>query len=72
MKAPALGKAKIYFSNVYKGMVDLYSPNVQYPLVLGGSGLPPGNYTLTIEVSGQKNNSSTGYYTLIDAFEVVP
>ena len=71
-KAPALGKAKIYFNGIYKGMVDLYNPNVQYPLVLGGSGLPPDNYTLTIEVSGQKNRGSTGYYTVIDAFEVMP
>ncbi|HZX48573.1 MAG TPA: carboxypeptidase-like regulatory domain-containing protein [Nitrospirota bacterium] len=71
-KAPSLGKAKISFNGVYKGMVDLYSPVVKYPLVLGGSGLPPGNYTLTIEVSGQKNRRSTGYHTLIDAFEVIP
>ena len=71
-KAPALGKAKIYFDGAYKGMVDLYRSTVQYPLVLGGSGIPPGNHTLTIEVSGQKNAGSSGYYTVIDAFEVVP
>ena len=71
-KAPALGKAKIYFDGAYKGMVDLYRSTVQYPLVLGGSGIPPGNHTLTIEVSGQKNPGSSGYYTLIDAFEVMP
>ena len=71
-KAPSLGKAKIYFNGVYKGMVDLYSPNVQYPVVLEGKGLPAGNYTLRIEVSGQKNPSSTGYFTLIDSFDVYP
>ncbi|HZX48586.1 MAG TPA: hypothetical protein VFF47_05150, partial [Nitrospirota bacterium] len=71
-KAPVLGKAKIYFDGAYKGMVDLYRSTVQYPLVLGGSGIPPGNHTLTIEVSGQKNASSTGYYTVIDAFEAIP
>ncbi|HZX48578.1 MAG TPA: DUF1566 domain-containing protein [Nitrospirota bacterium] len=71
-KAPALGKAKIYFDGAYKGMVDLYRSTVQYPLVLGGSGIPPGNHTLTIEVSGQKNAGSSGYYTVIDGFEVVP
>ncbi|HZX48608.1 MAG TPA: LamG domain-containing protein, partial [Nitrospirota bacterium] len=70
-KAPVLGKAKIYFDGAYKGMVDLYRSTVQYPLVLGGSGIPPGNHTLTVEVSGQKNLGSTGYYTLIDAFEVI-
>ena len=71
-KAPVLGKAKIFFDGVYKGMVDLYRSPVQYPLVLGGSGIPPGNHTLTIEVSGQKNPRSSGYYTVIDGFEVVP
>ncbi|HZX48581.1 MAG TPA: DUF1566 domain-containing protein [Nitrospirota bacterium] len=71
-KAPALGKAKIYFDGAYKGMVDLYRSTVQYPLVLGGSGIPPGNHTLTIEVSGQKNAGSSGYYTVIDGFEVAP
>ena len=71
-KAPALGKAKIYFDGAYKGMVDLYRSTVQYPLVLGGSGIPAGNHTLTIEVSGQKNSGSSGYYTVIDGFEVIP
>ncbi|HZX48580.1 MAG TPA: hypothetical protein VFF47_05120 [Nitrospirota bacterium] len=71
-KAPSLGKAKIYFNGVYKGMVDLYSPNVQYPVVLEGKGLPAGNYTLRIEVSGQKNPGSTGSFTLIDSFDVYP
>ena len=71
-KAPVLGKAKIYFDGAYKGMIDLYRSTVQYPLVLGGSGIPAGNHTLTIEVSGQKNSGSSGNYVLIDAFEVVP
>ena len=71
-KAPVLGKAKIYFDGAYKGMVDLYRSTVLYPLVLGGSGIPLGNHTLTIKVSGQKNPGSSGYYTIIDAFEVIP
>ena len=71
-KAPALGKVKIYFDGVYKGMVDLYRSTVQYPLVLGGSGIPRGNHTLMIEILGQKNAGSSGYYIVIDGFEVVP
>ncbi|OHE55884.1 MAG: hypothetical protein A2Z47_02780 [Thermodesulfovibrio sp. RBG_19FT_COMBO_42_12] len=71
-RAPVMGKAKLYFNGVYKGMIDLYNPVVKYPVVLEGKGLPLGNYTLTIEVSGQKNPGSTGNYTIIDAFEVVP
>src|SRR4030066_217748 len=71
-KAPSLGKAKIYFDGAYKGMVDLYRSTVQYPLVLGGSGILAGNHNLTIEVSGQQDAGPRGNYVLIDAFEVVP
>jgi len=54
------------------GLVDLYNPTAKYQVVLQKTGLAPGNHTVTIEVSGQKNTSSTGYYINIDAFEVVP
>ncbi len=71
-KAKMLGKAKVYLDGVYMGMVDLYSPTPQYQVVLQKTGLSPGTHTGTIEVSGQKNPSSTGYFIDIDAFEVFP
>jgi hypothetical protein len=71
-KAKMGGKAKVYLDGIYMGMVDLYSPTTQYQVVLQKTGLSPGTHIGTIEVSGQKNPSSTGYYIDIDAFEVVP
>ena len=53
-------------------MVDLYSLSPQYQTVLEKTGLSPGDHTVAIEVSGQKNPQSKGYYINIDAFEVVP
>jgi len=72
LKAKMLGKAKVYIDGRYKGMVDLYSPTARYRIALQKTGLTPGDHTITIVVSGQKNPSSTGYYVDIDAFEVVP
>lgn len=71
-KAKMLGKAKVYLDGTYMGMVDLYNSTPQYQVVLQKTGLSAGNHTLRIEVSGQKNSKSTGYYIDVDAFEVVP
>lgn len=71
-KGPMMGKARVYLDGVNMGLVDLYSPTLKYQVILPKTGLTPGNHTLTLEVSGQKNTSSTGYYIDIDAFEVVP
>ena len=71
-RANMLGKAKVYLDSVYVGLIDLYNPTPQYQVVLEKTGLSPGNHTIRIEVSGQKNASSTGYAIDIDAFEIVP
>ena len=54
------------------GLVDLYNPTAKYQVVLQKTGLSAGNHTVTIEVSGQKNAASAGYFVDIDAFEVAP
>lgn len=71
-KANLLGKARVYLDGVNMGLVDLYSPTPKYKVVLAKAGLTPGNHTITIEVSGQKNPASAGSLIDIDAFEVVP
>lgn len=74
-RADVLGKANIYFDGVYVGMVDLYSSATKekkYPAFSEGRGLPVGNHIIAIEVSGQKNTTTGGYYTIIDAFDVIP
>ncbi len=54
------------------GLVDLYNPTTKYQVALAKTGLTPGNHTITLEVSGQKNPASAGNLISIDAFEVVP
>jgi len=51
--------------------VDLYasSPHWQQ-LLFSASGLQSGTHTITIKPTNQKNTSSTGYYTAVDAFDV--
>ena len=71
-KAKMMGKAKVYLDGVYMALVDLYSSSPAYQVVLQKTGLAPGNHTLRLEVSGQKNPRATGYYINIDAFEVIP
>jgi len=71
-KANLLGKARVYLDGVNMGLVDLYNPTAKYQVVLQKTGLSAGNHTVTIEVSGQKNPASAGYFVDIDAFEVVP
>jgi YD repeat-containing protein len=73
-KASIMGMAKVYLDGLPPAgvLIDLYSPTPQYQVVLQKTGLTPGTHTIAIEVSGQKNPSSTGYYINIDAFEVVP
>lgn len=73
-KANMLGKAKVRLDGKPPTgiLVDLYSPSPQWQVVLQKIGSTSGTHTLSIEVSGQKNSSSTGYFIDIDAFEVIP
>lgn len=71
-KAPNMGKAKITLDGVYMGLVDMYSPTNKVKSVFPKTGLTPVNHTLSIEVSGVKNPSSTGFNINIDSFEVIP
>ena len=71
-KAKMMGKAKVYLDGGYMGLVDLYSSSPAYQVVLQKAGLAPGNHTLRLEFSGEKNLRATGYYINIDAFEVIP
>ncbi len=68
---PMAGKAGIYLDGAWLGTVDLYSPSPRLQ-TLTREGLPRALRTITIEVSGEKNPSSTDHFVDIDAFEVVP
>lgn len=71
-KGPMMGKAKVSLDGVFMGNVDLYNPTNKLKSVFPKAGLTPGAHTLTIEVSGLKNPSSTGTIVNIDSFEVTP
>jgi hypothetical protein len=70
-RGPDTGIARVYLDNIFAGEVDTYSPTgrIQDNLFTV-TGLPESNYTLTIEVTGQKNDASAGALIVLDAFEV--
>ncbi len=70
-KGPMAGKAKVWLDGAGPFMADLYLPSLT-AVTLQKTGLPLTTHTLKIEVSGEKNPSSTNYFVDIDAFEVVP
>ncbi len=68
---PMAGKANVYLDGACLGRVDLYRSSPRL-VALERTGMPLDSHTVTIEVSGEKNPSSSNYFVDIDAFEVVP
>jgi hypothetical protein len=68
-KAFNRGLAAISIDGVAKGVVDLYSPRIEWQSSSVFGGLPPGRHTLEIRVTGRHNSASTGAYIDIDALE---
>lgn len=70
-RAPSGGIAAVYLDGLYMADVDLYSPQPEWQTELFlATGLPPGEHTLRIEVTGTKNPISNGISLFIDAFQV--
>lgn len=71
LAAASLGNAKVTIdSNTYT--IDSYSSSVVFNKVaFAKDGLTPGEHTVKIEVTNTKNSSSTNYYQVIDAIEVL-
>ncbi len=68
---PIGGMARVQLDGSPLGLVNLYRRSYSTRW-LEKTGLPLGAHTVTIEVSGEKDPASTGYFVDIDAFEVVP
>ena len=67
------GIALVYVDGKRKSRIDTYSPtDMAQAVIYSIPGLSPGNHTLKIEVTGQKNRSSGGAWVWIDAFRVTP
>ena len=66
------GYARIYLDGVVVADVNTHAPlqeEYQTPLFIA-TNLSPGTHTLTIEVTGTNDGSSSGVQVLVDAFEV--
>lgn len=66
------GLANVYVDEVLKGKVDTYSAvETAQVKVYSATGLRLGIHTLTVEMTGTKNGSSTGTGIRVDAFETI-
>ncbi len=67
------GIANVYLDGELAATVDTYATSKLYQEVLfEKSGLPSGEHTLRIEVTGRKNPASNGSYVVIDAIDIPP
>ena len=68
-KAFNRGLAVIFIDGVSKGVVDLYSPAIEWQSSSVFSGLPPGRHVVEIHATGRRDPVSTDAYIDIDALE---
>jgi hypothetical protein len=73
-RAPQTGVARVFLDGVFMAEVDTFSltEEVRVPM-FAATGLPSGSHTLTIEVTGRKNEnygSASGSTIVVDAFDV--
>ena len=67
------GIARVYLDGAFVTQIDTYAPgDGLQETIFSATGLAAGNHTLTIEVTGQKNPSSSSAYIVVDAFDVRP
>jgi hypothetical protein len=70
-RADQAGIANVYVDGTLVDTVDTYSPTLELQANLfTASGLSRGTHTLTIEVTGTKNPSSSDVGVVVDAFDV--
>ena len=70
-KAPNYGIAKVTLDGADPVFVDLYSPTYQYKSPVWSTGeLAPGRHEISIEWTGTKNASSSGFNVGVDALDV--
>src|SRR5207244_3232709 len=64
------GIANVYVDGTLQGQVDAYSASNQTQAILFTiGGLSSGTHTLTVEVAGTKNPSSSSSWIWVDAFD---
>jgi len=70
-KSTSSGIAKVYIDGVYQKDVDLYGNLDHQQVIYTKTGLSQENHTITIEVKGTRNGSSSGFEINVDAFDIV-
>jgi hypothetical protein len=69
-KTPSSGKYDVYIDNVYTATVDAYSDtNESAVKTYSNSGLTNAAHTVRVQLAGQQNPSSGGYFVGLDYFE---
>ena len=68
-KAPNFGWATVVIDGVMKGIVNLYSPKIEWQSVSDFRGLAPGHHTVEIRATGRHSPQSSDSYIDIDALE---
>jgi hypothetical protein len=67
------GIATVYLDGSPRAEIDTYSANPEAQSILYTlSGLPPGEHTLTVEVTGRAHPRASGLSVWVDAFESLP
>ncbi len=70
-KAPSYGQAEIWLNGTRQGTVSQYAPSTSLQQVIwSASGLPDGEHTVVIRVTGTRESASSGNVVVIDAFDV--
>lgn len=65
------GIANVYIDGVLKTSVDTYSAGTKYQAVQYTiTGLAPGNHTIRIEATGQRDSSANSAWVWVDGFDV--
>jgi hypothetical protein len=70
-RGPDSGIARVYLDGSFAREVDTYSPTDRVvDDIFTATGLADSSHTLTIQVTGLKNNASAGTRIVVDAFDV--
>jgi hypothetical protein len=71
-RAANRGIAEVRIDGRLAGRINQYSPQTVWQSAQHFSGLSPGDHTLEVRVSGEKDPRSAGVFVDLDAFEVEP
>jgi hypothetical protein len=67
------GTAAVYLDGILRAEIDTYALlDEPQALMYTLSGLPAGQHTLVIEVTGRRHPLSLGTWVWVDAFETLP